>query len=316
MSENNIREHKRKRSYTFIVVSDTKSKGTRSFSISRGGFYGLFITFIILIVGFTLSVIIFTPIGTKLPISNPELNRIYGQRIINLQRQLKILMQQVEDLKGYNLQIRKILGENLDQESLARNDATDSSEVNEYGKYDYESVDSLIELLPDEAEKGYSQIETNSSVKSQELRGLKYRPEVNTIPFIVPVNGFESREYSPENYHYGIDYAGNPGTPVQAAADGIVIFSDWTFEDGFKVILAHTQGFLTVYKHNNAVLKRVGDKVKRGEPIALLGNTGTKSNKPHLHFEIWKDGIIQNPKHYLISNNMEVVNGNKTRNEQ
>jgi murein DD-endopeptidase MepM/ murein hydrolase activator NlpD len=255
MSENNIREHKRKRSYTFIVVSDTKSKGTRSFSISRGGFYGLFITFIILIVGFTLSVIIFTPIGTKLPISNPELTRIYGKRIFDLQRQLKLLIQEVEDLRGYNLQLRKVLGENVDQQSLARNEATDSSEVNEYGKSDYESVDSLVELLPDEAERGYSQIVTNSRINTQEFEGLKYRPEVYTVPFIVPVSGFESREYSPENYHYGIDYAGKPGTPVQAAADGIVVFSDWTYEDGFKVILAHPQGFLTVYKHNNAVLK-------------------------------------------------------------
>jgi len=119
------------------------------------------------------------------------------------------------------------------------------------------------------------------------------------MPTHVPIKGFISQEYFvdhlfPQRNHLGIDFAGKTGTPISAAADGRVIFEGWTPSFGNFILLAHAEGYLTFYGHNQINLKRIGEQVKREEPIALLGNSGY-SSAPHLHFEIWKDGVTLNP---------------------
>ena len=88
---------------------------------------------------------------------------------------------------------------------------------------------------------------------------------------------------------------------MSAAADGYIVFSGWTYDDGNMVIISHGGGYFTIYKHNQSLLKSANDFVKRGQPIALLGNSGNTSYGPHLHFELWKDGQPQNPDEYLIA---------------
>jgi murein DD-endopeptidase MepM/ murein hydrolase activator NlpD len=88
---------------------------------------------------------------------------------------------------------------------------------------------------------------------------------------------------------------------IIAAADGNVVFSGWTYNDGYVVIMSHTSGFMSLYKHNQTILKSAGSFVRRGEPIATLGTSGTTSSGPHLHFEIWKDGIPVDPSTYMIN---------------
>jgi murein DD-endopeptidase MepM/ murein hydrolase activator NlpD len=120
------------------------------------------------------------------------------------------------------------------------------------------------------------------------------------LPLTMPADGYLTRGFDAQQEHYGIDIAGKPGTAIFAAADGSVMFAGWTYEDGFMMIIGHSQGYMTVYKHNQALLKSTAEKVRRGEPIALLGNTGTTSAGPHLHFELWKDGIVCDPDNYLL----------------
>ena len=84
--------------------------------------------------------------------------------------------------------------------------------------------------------------------------------------------------------HYAVDVTATIGTPVKATADGTVIFAEWTTEAGYVVILEHSQGLISVYKHNSVLLKKIGDKVKPGESIAIIGNSGELTSGPHLHF--------------------------------
>ena len=88
---------------------------------------------------------------------------------------------------------------------------------------------------------------------------------------------------------------------MKAAADGIVIFSGWSDEDGYVIVIAHSGGYVSEYKHNQSLLRTAGDAVRRGEMIALLGNTGRTSTGPHLHFEVWRDGVVQDPANYLLT---------------
>lgn len=117
----------------------------------------------------------------------------------------------------------------------------------------------------------------------------------------MPTLGYLTRGMEGEQGHFGIDIASKEGNPVVSAANGNVIYSDWSYDFGFMMIIAHGRGYMTVYKHNKSLLKNVGSSVKRGELIALLGNTGRTSSGPHLHFEVWKDGVALDPEQYLVS---------------
>lgn len=119
--------------------------------------------------------------------------------------------------------------------------------------------------------------------------------------FRKPIEGFLTDDFKPENGHFGLDYSVKEGSPVFASANGYVIFSDFTVDDGNMVILAHRNNFITVYKHCSVLIKKVRDRVTQGEILALSGNSGRLSYGPHLHFEIWKEGTTVDPRQYLLN---------------
>lgn len=119
--------------------------------------------------------------------------------------------------------------------------------------------------------------------------------------FRKPIEGFLTDDFKPESGHFGLDYSVKEGSPVFASANGYVIFSDFTVDDGYMVILAHRNNFITVYKHCSVLIKKMRDRVTQGEIIALSGNSGRLSYGPHLHFEIWKEGSTVDPRQYLLN---------------
>jgi len=119
------------------------------------------------------------------------------------------------------------------------------------------------------------------------------------IVFFAPVSGTISQSFNSENKHFAIDVVAKTGTPVKAVADGTVIFSEWTTETGYVIILKHTNNFISVYKHNGILLKQQGDQVQSGEAIASIGSSGELTTGPHLHFELWSDGYAVNPANYI-----------------
>ncbi|PWB63393.1 MAG: hypothetical protein C3F14_08200 [Deltaproteobacteria bacterium] len=104
--------------------------------------------------------------------------------------------------------------------------------------------------------------------------------------------------YKSTRFHTGTDISISPGSEVKATADGIVSFAGWTENSGIVVVVEHGRGFSTAYAHNRKALVRVGQRVVRGEPIALSGSTGV-STGPHVHYEIWKNGRHTDPAGYL-----------------
>lgn len=131
------------------------------------------------------------------------------------------------------------------------------------------------------------------------------------MPSLWPVDGFISRGFEwnpviPGQSHPAVDIAGQEGTVVKAAAGGIVVWSGWTARYGNLVVLAHTDGYFTVYGHNQVNLVEPRQRVTRGAPIVLLGNTG-QSSAPHLHFEIWLENQPLDPQ--LLLSNIQRVSG-------
>lgn len=123
-----------------------------------------------------------------------------------------------------------------------------------------------------------------------------------TVALAAPIRGSISATYNPSIEHYGIDITAPKNTAVKSAAEGIVVSSEWTLETGNAIAVLHPNGMLTYYKHNASNLKKVGESVSKGEAIAIIGNTGTHTSGPHLHFELWYKGKSINPERYFTFN--------------
>jgi murein DD-endopeptidase MepM/ murein hydrolase activator NlpD len=141
----------------------------------------------------------------------------------------------------------------------------------------------------------------NIFVIIEELFQEKQDKQPKSYYFSKPADSFISRGFDPDRGHMGIDFVIKTGTPVFAAANGYVIFADYTTKDGYMMILDHNNGYISIYKHCSVLLKRARETVLQGETIALSGNTGEISTGPHLHFEIWKDGEPVDPKTVLLN---------------
>ncbi|PIQ61664.1 MAG: peptidase M24 [Bacteroidetes bacterium CG12_big_fil_rev_8_21_14_0_65_60_17] len=119
------------------------------------------------------------------------------------------------------------------------------------------------------------------------------------FPAQPPVDGFPTRGFDARTGHFALDIAVEEGTPVRSVGSGYVVLVDWMHDGGQVIAVQHAAGFLSVYKHNSVALKRAGDRVTSGETIARSGNSGEITTGPHVHFELWHNGLAQDPKDFL-----------------
>ena len=114
-----------------------------------------------------------------------------------------------------------------------------------------------------------------------------------------PIDGLVVEDYSPETEHYAVDIVAKKDEPVKSVAAGTVIMSSWTDDTGYVIGIQHDNDLISFYKHNAVLLKKVGDFVKAGDIVGIVGNSGDLTTGPHLHFELWHRGNTINPKNYI-----------------
>ncbi len=162
--------------------------------------------------------------------------------------------------------------------------------------------DSLLEVHEMDLSKVKSNITKSENQLSKEVRNDLSTPSKSSNSSIKffgsPVLGTISQEYSGVD-HPGIDVVTTPNETVKACLGGTVIYAGYTRKDGHILIIAHAGDYISVYKHNKTLLKKVGRKVQLGDPIAIVGNTGENTDGPHLHFELWYRQTPVNPKKYM-----------------
>lgn len=117
--------------------------------------------------------------------------------------------------------------------------------------------------------------------------------------FFSPIKGMVVNGFGETTGHFGVDVVAAPGSRVSAIMDGMVVFSGWTVETGYVIQIQHPNNLISIYKHNEILLKEVGQLVKAGEAIARVGNSGELTTGPHLHFELWHNGTPLNPVDYI-----------------
>jgi murein DD-endopeptidase MepM/ murein hydrolase activator NlpD len=286
----------KKNQYTIVFVPDEDASKAKNFKFS---FWQLAIglaVFSVSAVALIVLALTYTPLGQMFPLSNKGLENKYNKELVSLNQKMTGLMEQLVELRTYNFKLRKAFGENVAASDSSGGTVTPRSSAIEKTEFHEEKQTAAVPIQVMEPEpqlRGVQQTKLESNVQ-----------QTISFPAILPTEGYMTRRFEPEYNHYGLDIAGKIGTLVVASADGNVVFSGWTYTDGYVVILSHSSGFMSFYKHNQALLKTAGTFVRRGEPIATLGSSGTTSSGPHLHFEIWKDGVPVNPTAYLINYNL------------
>ena len=238
-------------------------------------------TAIFLIVG-TILLIAFTPLREYIPgYSSTALKR----QATELSDKTDSLQQVIVMNERYYESIRKVLTGDVKTETLNKDSIIDAAEKDiSQLSLNRSREDSLLREKVDQEDK-YSLFESATS-------------RVNFVLF-PPVNGTISQSYDASTKHYAVDLVVPKNTPVKATADGTVIFAEWTSETGYVILLEHSEGLLSVYKHNTSLTKEQGELVKAGEVIAISGNSGELSTGPHLHFELWSNGYPVDPTTFI-----------------
>jgi len=129
-----------------------------------------------------------------------------------------------------------------------------------------------------------------ATISNPKLKGL------SELVFFTPVKGIIISSYNIKEEHYGIDVVTKEDEFVKSVLDGTIVFTGFSAQDGYVVHIQHSNNLTSIYKHNAEILKKTGDRVKSGEALSVVGNTGERSKGPHLHFELWYNGIPINPQ--------------------
>jgi murein DD-endopeptidase MepM/ murein hydrolase activator NlpD len=269
--------------YRLVILNEDTFEERLSFQLSKLNVIILTAISTLLLISGTALLITFTPIREFIPgYSSTALKNKATRLTITVDS----LMAAVKINDVYFKSIRNMLTGQLDSLSIKEAYSINSTELVDAETLNtYASQEDSILREKVEQEDKYSLLEKAT-----------FNANFTLFP---PVSGQISEEYNADAKHYAIDIVTEKDEPVKATLDGTVIFSEWSVETGYVIIIEHSRGLISVYKHNNLLLKSQGDLVTAGEVIAVVGDTGEFSYGPHLHFELWIDGYPVNPSDYI-----------------
>ena len=270
--------------YRLVVMNDDTFEENFSLRLTPLGLVILLGSVTIVMVMLVTSLIAFTPLREYIP----------GYADVGMRRELIALTMRSDSLEQALIE-QNISTRNLD-DLLKGNIKTDSTK----NKPDKNKAYDKLQLNPSKNEAALKK-----SIESQDQYSLAYGTETNksgisNFFFFTPLKGIISAQFSSKEQHYGVDIVGPENEAIKAALDGTVILATWSSETGYTITVQHSNNLISVYKHNSVLLKKVGDYIKAGEPIAIIGNSGEQTTGPHLHFELWYNGTAINPQDYMV----------------
>ncbi len=173
---------------------------------------------------------------------------------------------------------------------------------------DYDMSESEVLVSPHNIEDYHSREDSilREEVEEQQRYSLSLFDPVDKAKslselfFFAPVKGLIISKFNAELKHFGIDLVPTDDQWVKATLDGTVVLADYTAETGYVIQVLHSNDLISIYKHNQELVKKTGDFVRAGEAIAIAGNSGEITTGPHLHFELWYKGKPINPEEYII----------------
>lgn len=254
-----------------------------SCTTTKGILIAVFVVAALLLIAATYYITAYTPVRYLIPgYPNKEtraLQEANQRRIDSLENEVSLWAFQVNNIQ------RIVTGrEPVDMDSLRvmQKDSTTSL----YRQL-YAQKDSILrnEVVNEET--------FNISSRDRKIEQLE------GIHFFTPVKGIVTQGYNAAIGHPYIDIAAAEEEIVYSVLDGTVISAVWNDDTGYTIQIQHSNNLVSIYKHNSRLLKKTGDRVSAGTPIAVVGNTGKLSYGIHLHFELWHNGEAIDPTEYI-----------------
>lgn len=279
--------------YRLVILNDESFEEVSSVRLSRFNVYVLLSTVLVIIVLLVASAIFFTPLKEYIPgYTNVDLR----EHLIEMRLRADSLEQVQVAYANYLENIQKVINGGIEINKVD----TPVIEVKQDNIF-YDTIN--LRSISEKEKQLRQEIETESAYSLGLDLSLKTTPRGSSLKsfyFFPPVKGYITNEFDPRISHFGIDVVAPENEAIKAVMDGVVIMSQWTSETGYVIGLQHNNNLLTLYKHNSVLLKKEGDFVKAGDVIAVIGNSGEQTSGPHLHFELWYNGIPINPKDYIV----------------
>ena len=269
--------------YKLSFINENTLEEVWSFRLSQLSVFISLGVFAFSLVAFTAFIIIMTPIRNYLP---GYLDVEVRKEIVQNALRADSLERMIEIQNLYLKNVTGIISGTIELDSIR--------EIDSLARVD---ADFEIPRSPEEEEyvKNFEQEEKYN------LTVLNTNPlPMDGLFFYKPVNGVISSHYQADIHHFGVDIAAASKESVLATLDGTVMYAGYDPNQGNVIQLQHKNGFVSVYKHNELLLKEPGEQVVAGEVIALVGNTGKLSTGPHLHFELWYNGKPVNPEDFIV----------------
>jgi murein DD-endopeptidase MepM/ murein hydrolase activator NlpD len=264
---------------TLLSLEDNDPAKAETFVIKKASVIWTIIIVLVFSLGIVSLVYFFTPLST---IHQQQMDASFRSEIIGISERVAALQ---DSLRARDLQLN-------DLKNFVRNvpDTTFSVQSGTRSVIRYPGQDmsaSAIEIPSYEMLSRYK-IMQNSS----ELADLGFSPEV-------PINGRLTQGYSADRRHFGVDISADQGTPFSAIEEGVVLYTEWTINFGYVIVVQHSGGFVSVYKHGASLAKQQGDVVLKGSILGSVGDSGVLSSGSHLHLEIWQMGMPNDPLFFI-----------------
>lgn len=289
MSEEKRRKilKKLKNKYRLVILNDSTFEETLSYRLSPLNVFTLIAALSIFLILSVIFLIAFTPLREYIP----------GYTDVNLRKNLTEQILLTDSLE-HRLVVNQQYLNNV-QIILQGGDPDSSQEYHLQQDNEHVELKGVVKSKEDSLLREYVEREDAYSLS------INQEAEASGLPnfyFFPPLKGPITSSFNRKEEHFGIDIVAPKDEAIKAALEGTVIFSGWTMETGYVIQIQHRDNLLSIYKHNSVLLKKMGDLVRAGEPIAIVGNSGEYSSGPHLHFEIWHNGVALDPEEYISFN--------------
>ncbi len=274
---------KKQNKFRIILYNDTTLQEETSFSITPLNIAAYVGGLFIIITVFVILFLLHTPLNQFLPSSK---DKALKEQLAESADKLDSIAHILNQRQDYFSRIR-LLMEGRDPENYT--ETQDTSTLSRQ-KVDFTKSkhDSILRMLIEE-EEAQTLAMINNQIENDRFKNLN---------FFMPVKGVITTKFDTKE-HLGIDIVAKEDEPILATLPGTVTLADWSLGTGNTIQIQHEDNIISIYKHNSTLLKKVGDKVKAGEPIAIIGNSGELTSGPHLHFELWHNGVAINPEDYI-----------------
>ena len=257
-----------KQRYRLVVLNDETLEEHLSYPLSQMSVYILLSTVLVVLVVLVVSLIAFTPLREYIPGYGDTSTRRKAVEVSYRSDSLEnVVLKQDLFIKNIQNIIEGKVNEGTG-DSIVLTDTTNYAEI------ELDSISAKELLLRDDIEKRENYELFDSGVVDYEEKSIA------DVHFFSPIKGYVTDRFDTRIEHYGVDIVGAENEPIKAIADGMVIMSSWTVETGNVIAIQHQNNLVSFYKHNSVLLKKVGNFVRVGDVIAIIGSSGEKSTGP------------------------------------